>query len=708
MAYSLFQCGPELAVLAQFSGTHSLLVLGFIGFCTYPAGVAMRSATADCESSTQGYRKKAGDEPLPGYVLLQPLGRGGFGEVWKCEAPGGLHKAVKFVPGACGDDGSPSNQFQQEFDAFLHIKTIRHPFLLTLERVEQLDGDLVMVMELADHQMRDRFEECRREGLPGIPRDELLGYFGEAAEALDVLNTEHHLQHLDVKPANLFITSGHVKVGDYGLVSRLDRQTSADKTGGLTPKYVAPEILHGQVDPRSDQYSLALVYQEMLTGTFPYVARTPQQILIAHVTAQPDLSSLPEEDRGAVAKALSKDPKDRFESCLDFVRGLIAGIDGDGLLTGPLGKSRSNATKLFLQRSIEMTPGPSERTGRHSVPGGASGTVPFAKRTAHDDTPPNAPQSPLPPMVTPSGRILPPLVPAGRWPTPPPVSVTKSTPEDDHLPIAAPEPSRKVRINPIRTVIPAARLQGKKIPDALMSGPDFGSALASAAAAGSMRPLIPGDVVRLPDGTYICQFPTSVPESFAPLKVGVVREQWGMSMEQPEPGKIVFRKSASAGIWSKVSGKKGGLELIVNHPTGGKAIGEVTATANLFGTPDREFVQLSQTAIPRMLEAVRRELGTMVDRRKSPRLAVNYAMTVHPLHSDGIAEPARFAKCKDVSAGGVAFTVSELIKTRYAYVEFAGVPGLAGLAILMKLIRSAPPASSGGEFLYAGPFRLEL
>lgn len=668
----------------------------------------MRSATAESEttSSVQSYRKTAGDEPLPGYVLLQPLGRGGFGEVWKCEAPGGLHKAIKFVPGANGDDDKkPSNQFQQEFDAFLHIKTIRHPFLLSLERVEQIDGDLVMVMELADQQMRDRFDECRREGLPGIPRDELLGFFGEAAEALDVLNTEHHLQHLDVKPANLFITSGHVKVGDYGLVSRLDRKTSPDNTGGLTPKYVAPEILHGQVDPRSDQYSLALVYQEMLTGTFPYVARTPQQILIAHVTAVPDLSALPEGDRAAVAKALSKDPKDRFESCIDFVRGLIAGIDGDGLLTGPLGKSRSNATKLFLQRSLEMTPGPSERTGRHVSPAGTSGTVPFAKRAAHDDTPPNA-GSPLSPTTTPSGRVLPALVSAGRVAasTPPPA---KSTPADDHLPIAAPEPPKKVRINPIRTVIPSARLGGQKIPDPLLSGPDFGTTLANAAAAGGLMPLVPGDIVRLADGTFVCQFPSTVPESFAPIKVGAIRDEWVMNMEQPEAGQLIFRRSSGKGLWSALSGKKGGVELKVKYPTGGKSIGEVTVSANLYGNPDREFVQLSQTAIPRMIEAVRRELGNMTDRRKAPRLAANYSLTVHPLHSDGTAEPARAARCRDVSSSGVAFTVPEVIKTRYAYVEFAGVSGLAGLAILVKLIRSAP-AAAGGEFLYAGPFKFDL
>ncbi|MFO0798528.1 MAG: serine/threonine-protein kinase [Gemmataceae bacterium] len=288
--------------------------------------------------------RQAGDEPVPGYVLVEPLGRGGFGEVWKCVAPGGLHKAVKFVPGG-GD------QLRQEAAAFERVRALRHAFLLSLERVELIGGDLVMVMELADAQLQDRFDECRRRGRCGIPRDELLRYVADAAEALDVIAARYGLQHLDVKPANLFLIDGHVKVGDYGLVRALGAGPS---DAGLTPKYAAPEVLRGSADARSDQYSLALVYYELLTGAFPYPGRTAQQLMLQHMSRAPDLTALPATDRAAVGRALAKEPADRFPSCSDFVRAVATaggGNPGSGVLSFP-------TTVPDLQLGAETRPAP--------------------------------------------------------------------------------------------------------------------------------------------------------------------------------------------------------------------------------------------------------------------------------------------------------------------------------------------------------------
>lgn len=264
-------------------------------------------------------------EPVPGYRLIDRLGSGGFGEVWKAEAPGGLFKAIKFVQrgpvdSVIGAGEQDRSRAEQEWKSLLRVKSVRHPFIVLLDRFEYIEDYLVIVMELADRTLADRFKECRSQGLPGIPRDELLGYLIEAAEVLDLMNTQYQLQHLDIKPQNLFLVHNHVKVADFGLVKDT---TSGVKlmtiTGGVTPVYAAPETFDGKFSRQSDQYSLAIVYQEMLTGSRPFTGTSMKQLILQHLQNAYDLTPMPVNDRPILARALSKNPEDRFASCVELI-----------------------------------------------------------------------------------------------------------------------------------------------------------------------------------------------------------------------------------------------------------------------------------------------------------------------------------------------------------------------------------------------------
>lgn len=263
-------------------------------------------------------------EPIPGYRLIERLGGGGFGEVWKAEAPGGLQKAIKFVYGDLeAIDEQDGARAEQELKALSRVKTVHHPYILSLERFDIIEGQLIIVMELADRTVWDRFRECRAQGLPGIPRPELIGYMQETAEALDLMNNQYQLQHLDIKPQNLFLMHNHVKVADFGLVKDLEGMM-ASVTGGVTPVYAAPETFDGWVSRFSDQYSLAIVYQELVSGQRPFTGTTVRQLVLQHLQGKPNLAALPKGEQEVTARALAKNPDERFPNCLDFVQALCA------------------------------------------------------------------------------------------------------------------------------------------------------------------------------------------------------------------------------------------------------------------------------------------------------------------------------------------------------------------------------------------------
>jgi hypothetical protein len=255
-----------------------------------------------------------GTEPIPGYRLVRQVGRGGFGVVFEASDPKGRSVALKFVP------RSDKSVFEQR--ALEIIQAIHHPHLLPVLGSWQTKESLIIGMALADCTLLDRFDQVRVEGLAGIPKEELLEYFHQAASGIDYLH-ERNIHHRDIKPQNLLLVGSTLMVADFGL-ARILAHTVTGHTGSLTLAYAAPEFFDGQTTRQSDQYCLAVTYCQLRGGRFPF-AGTPAQMVAGHLHRSPDLLALPQEERAAVGKALAKRPDDRWATCQQFIEALKAG-----------------------------------------------------------------------------------------------------------------------------------------------------------------------------------------------------------------------------------------------------------------------------------------------------------------------------------------------------------------------------------------------
>jgi serine/threonine protein kinase len=257
--------------------------------------------------------------PLPEYELIRKLGSGGFGEVWQAEGPGGFHVALKFIR-----LNEPASK--PELRSIEVMKDIRHPNLLSLFGAWQSEGLLIVAMELGVQTLVQRLQDALHQGHTGIPSEQLLEYMRDAAKGLDYLHSRG-IQHRDVKPHNLLLVGGGVKVADFGLAKLLQHQ-AISQTMSLTPAYAAPEFFLGVTDSQSDQYGLAVSYCQLRGARLPFTGNR-EQLMIAHTEGDPDLTMLPEEERAVVARALSKDPKERWPTCRAFVEELGPAMLGD-------------------------------------------------------------------------------------------------------------------------------------------------------------------------------------------------------------------------------------------------------------------------------------------------------------------------------------------------------------------------------------------
>ena len=270
---------------------------------------------------------------LAHYEILEPIGKGGMGEVYRArDGKLGRDVAIKVLPEELAGDDERLARFEREAKL---LASLNHPNIASIHGFEETDGAGALILELVEG---PTLAERIKEG--PIPVEEVIGIAGQMAEALEA-GHEVGVIHRDLKPANVKVKEdGTVKVLDYGLAkalegdgrSRGDSELSQSPTltrqgtrvGVIlgTAAHMSPEQAKGkQVDKRTDVWAFGAVVYEMLTGKRAFGGEDVSDTLAAVLRAEPDFDALPADTPNALRRTvelcLTKDVKQRFQAVGD-------------------------------------------------------------------------------------------------------------------------------------------------------------------------------------------------------------------------------------------------------------------------------------------------------------------------------------------------------------------------------------------------------
>jgi serine/threonine-protein kinase len=261
------------------------------------------------------------------YKIVRELGRGAMGVVYHAIDPNiGRPVAIKTINLATVL--KPDEQERMRERLFREARSagiLSHPGIVTIYDVEQ-QGDLAYIaMEYVDGPTLDQLLAQPQ----ALPPDRMFSILAQTAVALDYAHGKG-IVHRDVKPANIMIAAnGTAKITDFG-IAKITASEQFTMTGSIvgTPHYMSPEQVQGQaVDGRSDQFSLAVIAFEMLTGEKPYTGEHLTTVVYKIVAEEPPSphrinSSLGSEIESVLKKGLAKKPEARYGSCTEFTEAL--------------------------------------------------------------------------------------------------------------------------------------------------------------------------------------------------------------------------------------------------------------------------------------------------------------------------------------------------------------------------------------------------
>src|SRR5512133_86825 len=260
------------------------------------------------------------------YKIVREIGRGAMGVVYHAIDPNiGRPVAIKTIQLGSRKPEEQERLRERLFREARSAGILSHPGIVTIYDVEQ-QGDLAYIaMEYVDGPTLD---QLLSEAAP-IGAVKLMGILGQTAVALDYAHGKG-IVHRDIKPANIMIAvDGAAKITDFG-IAKITASDQMTMTGAIvgTPHYMSPEQVQGHpVDGRSDQFSLAVIAYEALTGEKPYTGEHLTTVVYKIVTEEPTPPhrlnpSLSGAIEGALRKALAKKPDARYQTCTEFVETL--------------------------------------------------------------------------------------------------------------------------------------------------------------------------------------------------------------------------------------------------------------------------------------------------------------------------------------------------------------------------------------------------
>jgi serine/threonine-protein kinase len=264
------------------------------------------------------------------YELAGEIGRGASGIVYRATDPAiGRTVAVKTLRlDNLADLGERLGVRERLFREARSAGALLHPNIVTIFDAGEEQGVAYIAMELVEGSPLSN----RWNGTEAVPNETLMAILRQTAAALDFAHAKGII-HRDVKPANILIDQTlQAKILDFGIAKLASQQMTHTSTLVGTPNYMSPEQIEGaMMDGRSDQFSLAVIAYELLTGERPFRGPTLPALLYQITQQNPQPANLvnptlPLAAANSLQRALSKHPIGRYRTCTAFVEDLSAAL----------------------------------------------------------------------------------------------------------------------------------------------------------------------------------------------------------------------------------------------------------------------------------------------------------------------------------------------------------------------------------------------